>query len=806
LRKEIEQLKRETTRGSSEQERGRNDLLSQREPSVDLIATEREAPKPAPVHRVGSGQHLLHLALANANSESPPENGQLRSPLRNAYRLIRASERFIRRRLRKSGTEVPDTAGAPSDRTVKARFKKTAYDEQLIDRSGLLDPEWYRSQLPEATTSSLSHHYLTQGAAKGLDPNPLFDTSWYLEQYDDVRDSEANPLVHYLRHGAAEGRDPNPFFDGDWYLEQNQDVKKGGSNPLSHYLLHGAREGREPSERFHSHWYKKEYLGEESAGINALAHYLHYGRAAGYNSRSPNYAYRLEVLKQDQTLSTSTSEIEEHVKAMTIRPRFLILIEGAGTTLQKETEKSLQNQLYSDWLLIESLAAVIGGSAGTEDSPRFFIELAAGDCMHKLALYAFASVINADPMVDIVYTDDDRLDDSGARTRPFFKPDWSPDYLESMNYIGPSVCFRWNLAHSFLEQGARGYDLTLRLTEVAKNISHVRQPLFHRKDDESSCSPEDSTRDIEALKGRLRRTNRAGEIEPIIPRARCYDCKINLSSSPLVSVIIPTAGKRIKQGKRSLDLLANCLETIQSRSTYKNLEFIVVDNGDLSSVQRDCLKYYGAKSITFREPKFNVAKKLNLGASIATGSLFLLLNDDVEPLSSDWIERLVEHFEKPHVGVVGAKLLYSDETLQHVGVVLNGCNPDHVRRSWRRNDLGYYFSTAAARNFTAVTGACMMTRASSYKSVGGYTESLAISFNDVDFCLKTIESGLTVVYAPRAELIHYESQSRVPELDMDELEFFYRRWTCIVSDRFYNESELSVAPPTFEVKHNPRAF
>ena len=259
-------------------------------------------------------------------------------------------------------------------------------------------------------------------------------------------------------------------------------------------------------------------------------------------------------------------------------------------------------------------------------------------------------------------------------------------------------------------------------------------------------------------------------------------------------------------GGRSIDLLINCLDTITSRSTYKHLEFIVVDNGDLTSTQRAYLGNYGAKSITFRKPKFNVAEKLNLGASIATGELFLLLNDDVEPLSSDWIERLAEHFEKPYVGVVGAKLLYKDQTIQHVGVVLNSSNPDHVRRHRPRDDLGYYFSTAAARNFSAVTGACMITRASNYKNLGGYSESLAISFNDVDFCLRTIESELTVVYAPRAELIHYKSQSRVPELDMDELQFFYKRWSNFVSDRFYNESELTVAPPTFEVKHNPRAF
>ena len=528
-------MKRETTRGSSEHERDRNDLLSQREPSTDLIATERKALE-ATIKRLSSEQHPL-LALGHANAEREALLGtaswRLTSPLRNGYRLMRASERFIRRRLKQSGTEAPDPAATQSNRTVKALSNKTANDEYLIDRSGLFDPEWYRAQLEEAKTNSLIRHYLTKGAAKGLDPNPLFDTSWYLEQYADVRDLGNNPLVHYLKYGAAEGRDPNPFFDSNGYLEQNQDVKKAGLNPLRHYLLHGAREGREPSERFHSHWYRKEYLGGEGDGIDALAHFLHYGRAAGYESRSPNYAYLLQVLKQDQTFATSISEIEEHVNVMTIRPRFLVLIGGGDTALRKETEKSLQNQVYSDWLLLEYPVRAIERSAETETSPWFFIELAAGDCMHKLALYAFASAINADPTVDLVYADDDRLDDSGVRTRPFFKPDWSPDYLESMNYIGPSACFRWGLARPFLEQGSSGYDLVLRLTELTKNINHVRQILFHRKPDENSYSSEDIDRDAEALKGRLHRTKRRGEIEPVIPHCRCYDCKINLSSQPV---------------------------------------------------------------------------------------------------------------------------------------------------------------------------------------------------------------------------------------------------------------------------------
>ena len=355
------------------------------------------------------------------------------------------------------------------------------------------------------------------------------------------------------------------------------------------------------------------------------------------------------------------------------------------------------------------------------------------------------------------------------------------------------------------QQGSRGYDLILRFTEVAKKIEHVRQILFHRTC--GATMPYAShlvDEDMVALDGRLRRTDRLGEICPVTANRRCYDCKISLSATPRVSLIIPTAGKTVDLNNRSIDLVSNCLNAIYERSEYKNREVIVVDNGDLNSRQRTFLREYGAKLISYRGSAFNVAKKLNLGASIATGELFLLLNDDVEPLSSDWIERLVEHFEKPHVGVVGAKLLYADKTTEHVGLVLNSCNPDHVRRLKPRNDCGYFFSTVAVRNFIGVTGACMMTRASNYRNVGGYTEALAVSYNDADFCLKTIERGLTVVHAPKAELIHFKSLSRRSSFEVEEVKYFQKRWAHLVSDPFYNELELTVASPTFEVRHNAR--
>jgi GT2 family glycosyltransferase/SAM-dependent methyltransferase len=815
FRREIDQLREEAGRRLEDRERERNDWLVEKNALIasiakeNLIATEVKALE-ANIDRLSDEQHAVVLALEQANFERDAllqtASWRLTSPLRSGYEFVKATERRIRRRLKPARPAealeaLPARAEEPHDEALSTPVE----DEQLIAGSDLFDVEWYRAQVGGDPLANPVRHYFTRGVAAGLDPNPLFDTSWYIEQYADVRESGANPLVHYLKYGAAEGRDPNPFFDSDWYLEQNEDVKKAGINPLRHYLMHGDAEGRPPSEKFNSRWYRENYLKEQDQNLNALDHYIRLGRAADYGMRSADEDYHLQILRQEQMFVAELSEIEQHIAAMVLRPHFFIVINGDDLLLRRETEKSLRDQVYPVWLLASPLSAA-EGLVESENSPWIFIELQAGDRMHTAALYAFASIVNSDPTVDLIYADDDRLDESGARTKPFFKPDWSPDYLESMNYIGPSACFRWNLVKPLLQQGLSGYDLVLRTAEVAKNIRHVRRILFHRRHSEMSARPEDIQQDIQALQARLRRTNRFGEIQPVLPGCRCYDCKINLSSTPLVSVIIPTAGKSVNFEGRSIDLLINCLDTIAARSTYKRLEFIIVDNGDLNSSQRSRLKYHGAKSITFREPNFNVSKKLNLGASIATGEFLLLLNDDIEPLSSDWIERLIEHFEKDHVGIVGAKLLYQDETTQHVGVVLNSCNPDHVRRLKPRGDLGYYFSTAAVRNFTAVTGACMMTRASLYRAIGGYCESLAISYNDADYCLRVIESNYTVVYAPRAELIHFESQSRQAELNPDESEYFHSRWAHVVSDPFYNELELTVASPTFEVQHNPRVI
>jgi GT2 family glycosyltransferase len=691
---------------------------------------------------------------------------------------------------------------------IAAREADVAITKTALGSSGLFDAAWYLAQFSDVTLVGRDPlaHYLTYGANEGRDPHPLFDTKWYLAQYPDVAAVGMNPLAHYVLFGAMEGRDPNPLFDTDWYLAQYTDVAATGANPLAHYLTYGANEGRDPSPHFDTDWYVARCPDVEKLGLNPLTHYLLKGRAEGRLTVDPNTAYTKHVFKEQQRFAIEQPEILRHVEVMLHKPTFVVVIEGSDRQARERTMAAFERQLYPYWR-----ASDLSGSASIAEAAKlqegeYFLWLRAGDLLHERALYMFASALNMDPATDLVYADEDQLLDGCTRSTPFYKPDWSPDYLESFNYIGPAACFGGSLASECLAGTSGYYDFVLRFTERTDRIAHLRSVLCHRERGATETRTEsEAASDIEALNGRLRRTGRIGTIAPSAAALGCYDAKLTLSSKPLVSLVIPTAGKTVEIDGRRVDLIINCLDTITERSTYRNLELVIVDNGDLGDARVEALRKRGCKMITFGEQRFNVAKKLNLGASIATGEILLLLNDDIEPLNPDWVERLLEQLEKPHVGVVGAKLLYSNGKTQHVGAVLNSGNPDHVRRLRPRDDLGYFFSTCGTRNFSAVTGASMMTRTEIYRRVGGYNEALAVSFNDVDYCLRVRECGYTVVYAPQAELVHFESQSHEAKLDNFELEYFHRRWAEMVTiDPFYNEENLTVASPTFEVEHNRR--
>ncbi|WP_375460202.1 glycosyltransferase [uncultured Enterovirga sp.] len=499
---------------------------------------------------------------------------------------------------------------------------------------------------------------------------------------------------------------------------------------------------------------------------------------------------------------TSTGT-ERPTSALRQGPSFTIIIDDVGRSDLASTLASIDGQTYAAGEIIvlgpttsvsryrraESFEEAVRTSAHT-----FVLPLRSGDRLRADALdqLARAAVANNDP--DVVYADED--DDQAGEPAPYFKPDWSPDTLEGFNYLGAPACYRTELVR--LLQAANPYDLALRATELTTKVVHVEIVLCRRS--VAATVALDPAADSAALEGRLLRTQRTGTVEQSFPGLACYESRVVPNGTPLVSIVIPTAAREITVGNRRIDLIVNCLRAIKGSSSYDNIEFVIIINSDIPSLTLATLKHLGCTIVRYEHPVFNVARKINLGIAQAKGEYLILMNDDIEPISPDWIESLLSQAQKKHVGVVGTKLVYPAGDLQHVGVVALRGDPDHVRQHYPGRDLGYFFSTAAPRNYLAVTGACTLVRADLCRLVGGYTEELGVSFNDVDFCLKLREHGLFVVYEPRAQLTHFESASRVVSLDEGELVTFRRRWgDQLTRDPFYNHSAFPSAPPGFEL-------
>ena len=479
------------------------------------------------------------------------------------------------------------------------------------------------------------------------------------------------------------------------------------------------------------------------------------------------------------------------------RPRVTALIEGADGEGLRATLASLAAQTFPVACIVR-----VGPGDGAPSFPEaieaaegeFVLPLRAGDALEPDALYHLAALLQAHPGTDLAYADEESPAAGGDV--PFPKPDWSPDTLETFDCIGAPALYRTARARGL---GARDpYDLALRVTERTGAVRHLPKILCRRPVPALAGGREAS--DMAALAGRLARTGRSGRVAVIEPGLAGYALGVTLPTAPLVSIVIPTAGRDLALGGRTIDLVGECVRGIRERSTYANLEFVTVVNPDLPPAKERMLRDLGCRLVRYEDAAFNVARKLNLGAAQARGEYLLLLNDDIAVIAPDWIERLLEQAVKPHVGVVGARLLYPDGTLQHAGVVLLRGTPLHVRRGFPGDDLGPFLSTAGVRNYSAVTGACMMARAADYAAVGGYCEDFPVHFNDVDFCLKLRRRGLHVVYAPGCRLYHYESASRRPNVHPQELGLFQARWAAeLADDPFYGNAIHGVAPPSHEV-------
>ncbi|AWI87472.1 glycosyl transferase [Methylobacterium sp. DM1] len=540
-------------------------------------------------------------------------------------------------------------------------------------------------------------------------------------------------------------------------------------------------------------------------------------------TRRPPATYAAWLQAVEATALPSAEALRTQVAALPERPLISLLMAAGDVDPSHLAEAvgSLQAQIYPDWelcLAAEASAALralaaedsrirllppADGTATALDAALaqargpFLATMEPGDQLAPHALLAFVRRLAREPDLDLLYSDEDRIGPDGARCEPFFKPDWSPETLESSFYIGGLALCRTALVRAVggfpaASEGAAAYDLALRLTERSDRVGHVAQVLCHRR--AAAPDPEAAAR---ALAGRARRTGGFDTVRALAPEH--FALRRALSERPLVSIVIPTAGRDSTIGGRSVDLLAACLASIRETSTYDTIEIVAVDNGDLRPPTRAAIDRFGARSVTWDRPVFNVAAKMNLGAHAARGTVLIFLNDDISVITPDWIEAMLALLAIPGVGAVGPKLLFEDGSLQHAGVVFGEGLPDHVRRGYPGDDAGYHGSSLANRNVLAVTGACVMVRRADFEAIGGFDEGFAINYNDIDLCLRLRERGLRTVYCAEARLHHYESRNRIPTVDPAEQGRFRKRWGAGLARDPYYPDPFGIRPPAFEL-------
>jgi GT2 family glycosyltransferase len=414
-----------------------------------------------------------------------------------------------------------------------------------------------------------------------------------------------------------------------------------------------------------------------------------------------------------------------------------------------------------------------------------FVALLDSDAeLHPDALRAVDEALRAEPDADFVYTDEDEIDARGHH-QPKHKPDWSPERLRTQPYTGHLSVLRRTLVDEVGRfdpgyEGAHHWDLVLRVTERARRVVHVPRVLYHGR---ARPPPTSSARDAvgagtRALQAHCDRIGFPARVDHDEEHSGVYHLRPVLRAHPPVTIVVPTRGTRRDLRGELVCLVEHCVASIVARSTYPDYEIVVVTDTDTPAKVLDRLGALAAdrlRVLGYDRP-FNFSDKVNTGALAGRGEHILMLNDDMEVLTPSWLERLVMYSGFPGVGAVGAKLLYADGRLQHVGVILRRGLPGHLYRGFPGDHGGYLGMVRVANDFTAVTGACLMTPRSAFEAVGGLATRFPLSFNDVDYCLKLRSRGLRVVYDPDTVLHHFESASRSPEVSRRELEQFRARW------------------------------
>ena len=428
------------------------------------------------------------------------------------------------------------------------------------------------------------------------------------------------------------------------------------------------------------------------------------------------------------------------------------------------------------------------------------------------AFYAFAAAINEQPDADWLYSDEDKIDDKGRRFGPLFKPDWSPAFFQGCMYTCHLGVYRRDLAvklGGFRSDfdSAQDYDLALRFARATSRIVHVSDVLYHWRTlpqstaSGASAKPEAEHAARRALQAYLDSGPIKAHAEPG-PFPGSHRPRYEIEGKPLISIAIPSAGRSSELDGKPSWFVLDLVRSIRNLTDYPRYEIIVADNDDFDLELRTQLDELGVLRVVYRAAVFNISDKMNLVVEAASGDYVVLLNDDMRVINPEWLTEMLMWCQQSDVAAVGAKLMFPNERIQHAGVLMLAQGPSHVYYDEQAaTAVGLVGSAVMAREYSVVTGACLMTRREDYLAVGGFDPVYRINYNDVDFCMRLrAHTGGRIVYTPYALLYHYEAVSKEPSPE-SELGRINARWREVIGRDPYYNIHLSQYSSTCELSH-----
>ena len=654
----------------------------------------------------------------------------------------------------------------------------------------------------------------------------LFDEDWYVNEYGDNLCLGISPAEHYLTVGWRDGHNPSLSFDGNWYLKYYPDIFHSGAAPLVHYLRDGEREGRETKFVEGAH---TRLAGKKETGylvIEPLQDRYATWRAINQDSDA-------EESRLIAALAVSTAELPVISVVMPVYRPPLNLLDEAVESVFCQVYGKWELCVYVDGEASIELRAQLNGyaardsrvkvrfgtrNAGISVATNEASKLANGeyiafldqdDILRKSALAEFALAAEGDSEVDILYSDDDKLDELEQFKAPQFKPGWAPILLLSYMYISHLFVVRRSMFERLSGfrvgyEGSQDYDFALRASEVARKVVHIPKILYHWRvlagstAASADAKPASMGAGLKAVQDACDRR----EIDAIAYQAEwAVAAKVGMFSlrfpefGPRVTIIIPT--------KNHLELLAPCIHSIEELTKYKNYDILVVDNDSDEPETVEYLLNCPHRVIRVSSPngKFNFAHLINQAVKACDSDYVLFLNNDTEVRRADWLQQMVGYAQMSKVGAVGAKLYFPDNSIQHAGIIhgLYGGLAGPVLRNAPSYHHGYLGYAVVAREYSAVTAACLLTPRSLFLEVGGMNQKeFGVAYNDVDFCYRLVKKGYSCVFCPDAELTHFEGKSRGFKDNPLEIAAFRQRYRSFV-DPWYNKN-LSLEDENFQIR------